>query len=93
MSTIPAPTSISEATNMIDDVIAYSETPEFKALPIETRLEYFDQVTAIARVMKARALTEYVRRRWDGTVSRAYERPMTGSLKVSWSGVRAARKS
>jgi hypothetical protein len=77
---------------MIDDAISYSETPEFKALPLETRLEYFDRITAIARVMKAQALAEYVRRRWDGTVSRAYERPMTGSMKVTWSGAGAARK-
>lgn len=93
MSTIPTPSSIPEALRMVDDAISYFESAEFKALPVETRLETLDQFSAIARAFKARFLTEYIRRRWDRTVSRAYDRPMTGSLKVSWSGVRAARKS
>jgi hypothetical protein len=87
------PASIPEALDMIDKAISYSETPEFKALPVETRLGYFDQVAAIARVMKARTMTESIRRRWDGRVSRAYERPMTGSVKVSWSGCSARARS
>jgi hypothetical protein len=93
MSTTPSPASISEALDMIENGIGYWETAEFKALPVETRIEYFDQIAAIGRVLQARALAEYIRRRWDGTVRRAYERPMTGSMKVNWSGVRAARKS
>jgi hypothetical protein len=93
MSTIPTPASISEALDLIENGIGYWETAEFKALPVETRIEYFNEIATIARVLQARALTEYIRRRWDGTVRRAYERPMTGSMKVSWSGVRTVRKS
>jgi hypothetical protein len=96
MSTIPTPTSVPEALDLIDDAMTYFETADFMAMSVEARLEYLealDQITAIARVFKAQAMTEYIRRRWDGTVRWAYERPMTGSLKVSWSGVRAARKS
>jgi hypothetical protein len=93
MSTTPTPTSIPEALHMIDDGISYFETADFRTMPVETRLEYLDQVTAITRVLKARLLTEYIRRRWDGTVRGTYDRPMTGSMKVNWSAVRAARKS
>jgi hypothetical protein len=93
MSTIATPASIPEALHMIDDAISYFETADFRAMPVETRLEHLNQVTAIARAFKARLLTEYIRRRWDGTVRGAYERPMTGSMKVSWSGFRAAGKS
>jgi hypothetical protein len=93
MSTIPTPTSMTEALHMIDDAISYFESADFSTMPVETRLDYLDQITAVTRVLKAGLLTEYIRRRWDGTVRGAYERPMTGSLKVSWSGVRAARKS
>jgi hypothetical protein len=93
MSSIPTPASIPEALDMIDNAMSYFDSPDFMALPAETRIKCLDQVTTIARAVKAQALTEYVRRRWDGTVRWAYERPMTGSMKVSWSGVRAARKS
>lgn len=93
MSTIPTPTSIPEAQRMIDDAISYLETADFTAMPVEARLEYLDQFTAIARTVKARLLTEYIRRLWDGTVRWAYERPMTGSTKVRSAGVRGCRKS
>ena len=96
MCTIPTPTSIPEALDLIDDALTYFETADFMAMSVEARLEYLealDQITAIARVFKAQAMTEYVRRRWDGTVRWTYDRPMTGSLKVSWSTVRATRKS
>ena len=93
MNTIPAPASIPEALDMIDNAISYFESADFMALPAETRLKYLDQVTAITRAFRAQALTEYIRRRWDGTVSRAYERPMTGSTKGSCSAVRTARTS
>ena len=94
MSTIPAPASILEALDMIEDATSYFETAEFKAVPVKTRLEYLealDQVIATTRVLKAQLLTEYIRRRWDGTVNRAYERPITGSAKASSSGVRGRR--
>jgi hypothetical protein len=96
MSTIPAPTSIPEALDLIEGAMTYFETADFMAMSVEARLDYLealDQITAVARIFKAQAMTEYIRRRWDGTVRWTYERPMTGSLKVSWSGVRAARKS
>jgi hypothetical protein len=96
MGTISAPTSIPEALDLIDRALTYFETADFMAMSVEARLEYLaalDQSTAITRVFKAQAMTEYIRRRWDGTVRWAYDRPMTGSLKVSWSGVRATRKS
>jgi hypothetical protein len=51
MSTVPTPASIPEVLDMIDRVMSYAETPEFKALLIKTRLQYFDQVAAIARVL------------------------------------------
>jgi len=93
MSTIPAPASVPEAVAIIERAISYSESAEFMALPVETRIEYLARLTALARTFQARVLAEYIRRRWDGTVSRPYERPITGSLKVSWSGVRTVRKS
>jgi hypothetical protein len=96
MSTIATPTSVPEALDLIDDALTYFETADFMAMSVEARLEYLealDQITAITRVFKAQAMTEYIRRRWDGTVRWAYERPMTGSLKVTWSGIRAASKS
>ena len=83
MTTIPTPTSIPEAVGMIDDAMSYFESAEFNALPLETRLECFEQLIVISRTMKLRALTEYIRRRWDGTVTWSYERPMTGSTKAS----------
>jgi len=85
MSTIPARTS-TLALSAADAVTTLLDSPEFSALPAETRV-------SIVRVLMARAMTEYIRRRWDGTVRWAYDRPMTGSLKVSWSGVWATRKS
>ena len=87
MSTIPTPTSIPEALDLIDDALTYFETADFMAMSVEARLEYLealDQITAITRVFKAQAMTEYIRRRWDGTVRWAFERPMTGSLKVTF---------
>jgi hypothetical protein len=87
MSTIPTPTSVPEALDLIDDALTYFETADFMAMSVEARLEYLealDQITAITRVFKAQAMTEYIRRKWDGTVRWAYERPMTGSIKVSW---------
>jgi hypothetical protein len=96
MSTIPTPTSIPEALDLIDDAMTYFETADFMAMSAQARLEHLealDQITAITRVFKAQAMTEYIRRLWDGTVRWAYERPITGSLKVNWSGVWAARKS
>ena len=96
MDAIPAPTSIPEALDRIDHALTYFETADFMAMSAEARLEYLealDQIAAITRVFKAQAMTEYIRRRWDGTVRWAYDRPMTGSLNVSWSGVRATRKS
>jgi hypothetical protein len=86
MSTIPTPTSVPEALDLID-ALTYFETADFMAMSVEARLEYLealDQTTAIARVFKAQAMTEYLRRRWDGTVRWAFERPMTGSLKVTF---------
>jgi hypothetical protein len=86
MSTIPTPTSVPEALDLID-ALTYFETADFMAMSVEARLEYLealDQITAIARVFKAQAMTEYLRRRWDGTVRWAFERPMTGSLKVTF---------
>jgi hypothetical protein len=46
------------------------------AMSVEARLEYLEalgQVTTVARAVKARFLTEYIRRRWDGTVRWAYD--------------------
>ena len=93
MSITRTPAGIPEVLSAIEAVMNFSETAEFEALPVEERIKYFDQVAAVARVLKTQAMTEYIRRRWDGKVRWAYERPMTGSMKVSWSGVRAARKS
>ena len=93
MSSIPPPTSIPEALGMIDDAMSYFDSPDFMTLPAETRIKCLAQVAAIARAFKAQAMTEYIRRRWDGTVRWPYDRPMTGSAKGSISGVRAARKS
>ena len=64
MRTIPTPTSITEALDMLDDGLTYFETADFMAMSVE-----------------ARFLTEYIRRRWDGTVRWAYDQPMTGSPK------------
>ena len=86
MSTIRTPTSAPEALDLID-ALTYFETADFMAMSVEARLEYLealDQITAITRVFKAQAMTEYIRRRWDGTVRWAFERPMTGSLKVTF---------
>lgn len=84
MRTIPTPTSITEALDMLDDGLTYFETADFMAMSVEARLEYLEalgQVTTVARAVKARFLTEYIRRSWDGTVRWAYDRPMTGSAK------------
>jgi hypothetical protein len=96
MSTIPDTASVTEALHMIDDAMSYFETADFRAMSVEARLEYLealDRVTAISHAFRARLLTEYIRRLWDGTVTWPHDRPMTGSAKVNWSGVRAARKS
>ena len=66
---------------MIDDAMSYFDSPDFMALPAETRIRCLDQVAAIARAFKAQALTEYIRRRWDGTVRWDYDRPVTGAAK------------
>jgi hypothetical protein len=96
MSVISPPTSVPEVLDLLDDVIDRFGPADLTAMSDEALLEYIealDWVIAISSVVQVRLLAEYIRRRWDGTVRWAYDRPITGSLKVTWSGVRAARKS
>jgi hypothetical protein len=96
MSVISTPTSVPEVLDLLDDVIDRFGPADLTAMSDEALLEYIealDWVIAISSVVQVRLLAEYIRRRWDGTVRWAYDRPITGSLKVTWSGVRAARKS
>jgi hypothetical protein len=96
MSVISTPTSVPEVLDLLDDVIDRFEPADFTAMSDEALLEYIealDWVIAISSAVQVRLLAEYIRRRWDGTVRWAHDRPITGSLKVSWSGVLAARKS
>jgi hypothetical protein len=96
MSVISPPTSVPEVLDLLDDVIDRFGPADLTAMSDEALLEYIealDWVIAISSVIQVRLLAEYIRRRWDGTVRWAYDRPITGSLKVTWSGVRAARKS
>ena len=93
MSITRTPAGIPEVLSAIEAVMNFSETAEFEALPVEARIKYFDQVAAVARVLKTQAMTEYIRRRWDGTVTWAYERPMTGSTNSSSASDAGRRKS
>ena len=96
MSVISTPTSVPEVLDLLDDVIDRFGPADLTAMSDEALLEYIealDWVIAISSVVRVRLLAAYIRRRWDGTVRWAYDRPITGSLKVTWSGVRAAGKS
>jgi hypothetical protein len=96
MSVISTPTSVPEVLDLLDDMIDRFGPADFTAMSDEALLKYIealDWVIAISSVVQVRLLAEYIRRRWDGTVRWAYYRPITGSPKVTWSGVRAARKS